>query len=128
MTVQDLEYINGERPKYEAVIVNDLGPALVIEDEKGPLCFVVAVIIWPGVAEMSLQMVRKEHLVGLLKRLRWLMKRTVEHCGLWRLQATVTSDWPGGDKWMKFFGLKKEGVLKQYCQDKSDGVMYGRTF
>lgn len=43
-----------------------------------------------------------------------------------RLQTTTPDD-AKHDRWMRFLGLKKEGILRKYTHNQQDYVMYART-
>ena len=131
MTIRDLELIDDDwqRGLYQGLLLNDLGPALVIEDEDGPVCIGSGLIIWPGVAEVSFRLLRKKtNLFALAKVLRRLIKKGVRHFGIWRLQATVEGGFDTGCRFAEFFGFKKEAVLKKHNYNGKDNIMYVRLF
>lgn len=130
MTFADLKLVPEglERQVYYQTIRQNLGPALVIEDEKGILCFCGCVFIWPGVAELWFKLVRVNHLKSLMRRLRWLIEKTADRYGLWRMQACVEEGFWKGYRFAEFMGFEKEAVLKRHNYNGKDNVLYVRLF
>ena len=82
------------------------------------------VLLWPGVGEAwsvfdQSAIPFKRYM--LLHSRRWILAAAQE-CHLHRLQATLRTDLP--DAWLKHLGFEKEGLLKQFCQDKCDSTMW----
>ena len=117
-----------ERQLYAGMLRQDLGPALVIEDDEGVLCLCGAIIIWPGVAEIWLKLVRKDHLLSVLKELRRLLRLGVKKFRVRRLQACVEKGFDKGCRFAELFDFEKEAVLKKHSYNGKDNIMYARLF
>jgi L-amino acid N-acyltransferase YncA len=130
MTVDDLDLVaeDWQRALYRDMLVKKLGPAFVIEDEEGVVCLGGAVIIWPGVAEAWLRLIRVSHAISLIKELRRLMLVGAKHFKLWRIQACIESKFEKGCKFAEFMGLEREGLLKKHSYQGKDNIMYARLF
>ena len=130
MTIKDLELIKDElhRTAFGEILERRLGPAVVIEDEQGPLCLGAGVVLWPGVAEICFIPIQLRRLGSLVRRLRWLLEEGARRYGIWRLQACVEAGFTKGQRFAKCMGFEKEAVLKRHHHTGNDNVMYARFF
>jgi len=128
MTVDDLVLVDDDwqRGLYRNMLLQKLGPAVVIEDRDGIVCMGGAVIIWPGVAEVWFRLIRVNHLLSLIKELRRLLNVGVKHFELWRIQACVESKYEKGCKFAEFMGFEREALLKKHSYQGKDNIMYAR--
>ena len=59
-------------------------------------------------------------LTAVLLRMREPM---MDRLGLHRLQTDVLASHPSWVKWAQFFGMKEEGIMRQYTQSREDVVL-----
>ena len=130
MTIKDLKLIKDElhRTAFGEILERRLGPAVVIEDEQGPLCLGAGVILWPGVAEICFIPLHLRHLRSLIRRLRWLLERGAKRYGIRRLQAFIESGFEKGCRFAECMGFEKEAVLKLHHYTGKDSIIYARLF
>lgn len=85
-------------------------------------------VLWPGVLEVwviSTIYMAQFPLVSCRILKRYLDGITVDFKAH-RVQCTSYDD-PLHARFMEFFGFKKEGVMRKFCHDKKDMVMYARV-
>lgn len=130
MTVDDLDLVEDDwqRGLYRNMLLKNLGPAVVIEDQDGIVCMCGAVIIWPGVAEIWFRLIRVDHLFSLIRELRRLLKVGVKHFKIWRIQACVESKFAKGCRFAEVMGFEREALLKKHSYEGKDNIMYARLF
>lgn len=90
-------------------------------------------IKWDGVGLLWLMLTKdceKKGLHGIiaLSAIREKMNELIERNNLWRVQATVRTDFPQAIKMIEFFGFKREGLMKMYNPDKTDSYLYAKVF
>lgn len=54
------------------------------------------------------------------------MDNLIKKNNLHRAEAAIRVDFPQAIKMIKFFGFEREGLMRQYCPDKSDSYLYSR--
>ena len=130
MTVDDLELVEDDwqRGLYRNMLLQNLGPAVVIEDRDGIVCLCGTVIIWPGVAEAWFRLIRVDNLRPLVREVRRLLKVGARHFKVWRIQAVVESKFEKGCKFAEFMGFEREALLKKHSYEGKDNIMYARLF
>jgi hypothetical protein len=130
MTIGDLNWMEAgfQRRLYCGLLEQNLGPALVIEDEEGIVCFCGAVIIWPGVAEIWFKMIRQTELLSLMRVLKRLLKKGAQHFKIRRIQANVEDGFDKGCRFAEFFQFTREALLKRHNYKGTDDIMYARLF
>ena len=52
----------------------------------------------------------------------------IEKNNLWRAEAIVRVGFDKAIKMIEFFGFKREGLMRKYYPDKSDGYLYAKVF
>jgi len=87
------------------------------------------VALWEGVAECwSIWTVSagKSHRRSMVQSARLVNEDYVERHKIWRVQATLKDGLPSN--WMKHIGFEPEGVLRNYCMDGNNAIMYSRIY
>ena len=102
-------------------ILNKYGMPIAIIG--GVYIFEKVVHVW-GYTDKSIVNDNKQAFCYGVKSLsEWVLKNT----GVERIQITVRSDMPWADRFAKFLGFKKEGVLVKYGEDLIDHNIYARV-
>ena len=86
------------------------------------------VSLWPGVVECW--MIPSIHVEKYKVKCAKLLKKYVEDImskEKWHRIQTTAPDDELHARWMKFLGLKKEGVLRKFTHNKKDYCMYARV-
>ena len=86
---------------------------------------------WRGVGLLWLMMCSdfKENidsgraLLIMKRKIDWLIEKNNLH----RAEASVRVDFPEAIKMVEFLGFEREGLMKQYFPDKSDGILYAKV-
>lgn len=61
------------------------------------------------------------------KAVKWLIETYLfEHKKLHRLEMAIKADWEQGKLWAKKIGFEYEGMMKQWCPNKEDHLLYAR--
>jgi hypothetical protein len=88
---------------------------------------------WEGVGLLWLMLTadcKKYGVFGLiaLEAIKEKMEFLIEENNLWRAEAVIRTGFPQAIKMIEFFGFEREGLMRQYMPDKSDGYLYSRIF
>lgn len=88
-------------------------------------------IKWEGVGLLWLMLTadcRKNDVFGViaLNAIKDKMDELIKKNGLWRVEATVRTDFPKAIKMVEFFGFKREGLMRKYCPDCKDAYLYSK--
>ena len=83
---------------------------------------------WPGMCELWMYLGKDafDNRRDALKALAWFMEHVIETMGLFRIQATVKTDYVQGHRFAKFFGFVNEGEMKQYGPNKESFTRYAK--
>ena len=89
------------------------------------------VIHWPGVAEAWLILTancKKGGLHGViaLRAIRDKLEELLKENNIRRVQSTIRTDFPIAIEMIEFLGFEREGLLREYCPDRSDAYRYAR--
>ena len=92
MTKDDISSLTLEaewhRERYESML-KDGNPAWVLEHESEPLCAYGVVMLWPGVGEGWISLIKVRDLGMMIRILRAHIEQDIERLGLRRLHAIV---------------------------------------
>lgn len=88
-------------------------------------------IHWEGVAEVWLILTancKKDGFCGViaLTAIKDKMDELIKTNNIRRAQATVRTEFPQAIKMIEFFDFQREGLLREYCPDKSDAYRYAK--
>lgn len=85
-------------------------------------------ILWEGVGEAWLILTRDVLTIKIqaYKCIKQMCKTVIEERNLRRIQATVRVDFPQANRMMQHLRFENEGILKNYCPDGCDVIMYAR--
>ncbi len=86
---------------------------------------------WEGVGLLWLMLTarcRKNDVFGLiaLEAIKGKVDELIEKNNLWRAEAAIRTDFPQAIKMIKYFGFKREGLMRMYYPDKSDSWLYSK--
>lgn len=86
--------------------------------------------LWSGVAECWLLATAKvwNHPIFVARFSKKQLEFLAKKHGFWRIQTAVRSNFDLGLKFIKWLGLKDEGVMKKYGFDGTDHNRYARIF
>lgn len=112
--------------RFERVAASSVQAATFIHDGRILFCAGFT-ILWCGVADfwMVPSVYAKSYPFLFYRIARRYLKVLPQTFRLHRMQTTSYDD-PFHEKWMRKLGFEKEGVMRQYLQNKTNMVMYGR--
>ncbi len=111
--------------------VTSEGPKNTFYDsETGEILAIAGVqIFWGGVAEVWTITSRyaDKYSVGFARAIKECMEFYIKSLDLRRLQATCPKSMPCGDRWFKFLGFEKEGLMKNFGPEGEDYYLFARV-
>ena len=86
-------------------------------------------LFWEGVGEAWVLLSKdiESCRFGTYRMIRRMFKSLTKEYGLQRLQATVRSGWWDAIKMVEKLGFQREGLMKHYCPNGDDVIMYSIT-
>lgn len=120
-----IEAINFESYLKDIVVYN-LGEVRTILDKEGVITIMVMRKLHDGVAEVF-QIPNNKRLVTNVKKAARIIISEQERIfkkGFWKLSSYCKDD-KLHNRWMRFLGYEKEGLLKKHSYDKTDLVLWG---
>lgn len=133
-TQEDLDYVSsnpleGAVKVYPKLTLPENSYTYTINGEIA--CVGGTVILWPGVGEMWMILTAncKDLTSGteIALKIRHEMKVLMAENNLWRIQASVRTDFPLAERLTQALGFIKEGVMKKYLPDGTDAYLYARV-
>ena len=95
------------------------------------MCVGGVMVLWSGVGEMWMILTEdcKELADGteIALKIRHELKVFMSENNLWRVQASVRTDFPLAERLTLALGFKQEGLMKKYLPDGSDAYLYARV-
>ena len=90
-------------------------------------------IKWEGVGLLWLMLTADSKKYGIhgllaLKAIKEKMEFLIEKNNLWRVEAVIRTDFSQAIKMIEFFGFEREGLMRQYMPDKTDGYLYSKIY
>lgn len=131
MTTEDIPYLKLEQESLRDVFYDFFdqgrGPAWVLEDEDGMIACFGASILWDGVCEVWISIIRTDRTITVIRNVKRFLEEQGKRFGVRRFHATISD--PIGRKFVKFFGFKCETPdgMKHYNPDKSTAWLYSRV-
>lgn len=126
------EVFRGESDILETSLLDiECGPAFSLLNADGsPACVVGGVRIWAGVARCWAVTTNDLdlHPIAFTRVLLGLITSCVRYYKVHRLEITVKADFKAGIRWAQVLGFRREGHLRAYGPDKTDYLIFGRTF
>ena len=116
------------RPYFDVVAGEDGAAHSIIQD--GHLVLSAGVWqLWPGVGEAwllpSARLLARPR--GPVRTVRRFLDEIAEREGYTRVQATTHADFERGERFLKWLGFEREGVLRKFGPDGSDHKIYSRV-
>ncbi len=65
--------------------------------------------------------------VIITKTIRKYLNNLMSLNKLHRVQAHVRSDWDRANRWIKFLGMQKEGVVRKFSPDGRDHILFSKV-
>jgi hypothetical protein len=114
--------------KYIRYLQSNVGPAWIMEDEKGPLCAFGGAILWAGVGEIWYRLIRRDKIKSQIEKAKKLLEEQGKLYNIRRFYGTVNCNSPKSIRFAEFFGFYNEtpNGMKSYNPDGSDAYMYAR--
>jgi RimJ/RimL family protein N-acetyltransferase len=84
-------------------------------------------LLWPGVADgwvIFRKIMEKEYRRDAYSVILGMLAAEIKEHGIWRIQATVRTDFPAGIKYAEGLGFVREGLMRKYGPDGSDRYLY----
>lgn len=84
-------------------------------------------VMWPGVADgwvIFRKIIEQEYRRDAYAAILGMLAVQIKKHGIWRIQATVRTDFPAGIKYAEGLGFVREGLMRKYGPDGSDRYLY----
>lgn len=145
ITVGDIDSLNLSeqwmRDRYRTYIEADVGPAWIVEDEKGVLCAFGAAVYWNGMwcggaegnvnglCEVWYILIDKRKILSQMKEIKKHLSEQPKKYGVHRLQAVTKKGFEAGVRLFEFLGFKCETPdgMKKYFPDGATGLLYSKV-
>lgn len=131
MTIDDIPMLVLEhewlREVYYDYFDQGRGPAWVLEDDEGMIACFGAAILWDGVCEVWISLIRKDRNITVIRKVKRFLEEQGKRFGVRRFHATISDE--VGKRFVKFFGFKCETPdgMMGYNPDGSKAYMYSRV-
>jgi RimJ/RimL family protein N-acetyltransferase len=114
--------------EHHPLVANSLAmSARALAGEKDGKVIMVAGIVqaWPGCAEVWASVSRElaDMPIAAGRATARFLPALVDGLGLWRLQATCSTQNVTSLRWLEWLGFECEGLMRRYCPDGSDAFL-----
>ena len=111
----------------QASIMEEAGNCVsLLNDKNEPILCMGVVTLWPGCGEAwmlgSARM--SEYPISIARAIKEVFEEYSQHKGFWRVQSNVRSDWPLAIRFIKFIGMKEEGLMQKFGPEGADYLRF----
>jgi len=120
-------YLKPEHRKY-ALYLQQMGMSFTAFAQNKPIAAGGIYLLWENVAEGWVMATNEvwNYKLGMARHFKKKTDVLIETNKIKRLQTSVKADFWHGQKFAKWMGFEKEGLMKHYGPDGSDYIRYAR--
>ena len=111
----------------QAVILEESGEAMTLMgDDKDPVLCMGIIPLWQGCGEAWMLVSDKtsERPIAVARAIKETFLEYSQHKEFCRVQSNVRADWPLAIKFVKFFGMKEEGLMQMFGPEGADYIRF----
>jgi len=111
----------------QAVILEESGEAMtLVSSDKDPVLCMGVVPLWEGCGEAWMLAADKisERPIATARAIKEVFLEYNQHKEFRRVQSNVKADWPLAIKFVKFIGMKEEGLMQKFGPEGADYIRF----